>query len=294
VVAQALYQLALTYEKRRDPRAELMLARLANDYATASPFASEAKKKLAALQKGAGKSPFASRTLDPDLGLGSPDGKLVVSWKNGVLSRLYVRDLGSGAERVLVDLDGTVSNWAWSPDGRELAFHFQNDARKLADIRIVTVATGATRSLAVFAFPTAWTTSGDPLLRAELCRQHGRLVIVPTASDEPRKILAAPISDLVREHHAGQRLLSPTGTKLVLIDVTTGAEQPSRQARPAKRRHRSADGVLSLSSRARTGAGRCTSHRSIDCRCGRRCGLPTFRSPRGAPAIAPGGPLTDC
>ncbi len=229
VVAQALYQLALTYEKRRDPRAELMLTRLANDFATASPFAAEAKKKLAARQQGAAQGPFASRTLDPEFGLGSPDGKLVVYWKNGVLGRLYVRELGSGAERVLVDSDGTVSNFAWSPDSRELAFEYGNQAQKLDEIRIVTIATGAIRSLAVHAYPTAWTKGGDLFCyRPNYAANTVDWSLVPAAGGEPRKILAAPIGEIgyVLITPDGASLVADRNKKLVLIDVATGAERP--------------------------------------------------------------------
>src|SRR5438552_14906414 len=57
IVAQALHQLALAYEKLRDPRARLMWVRLAA--APANPYSAEARKKAAAAQATARDGPVA-------------------------------------------------------------------------------------------------------------------------------------------------------------------------------------------------------------------------------------------
>ena len=158
--AQALYQLALAYEKLGDPRAKLMLTRLSGDYAGVEPYATRARKKLAE-QAFAPSGPFAEVALDENYELGSPDGRLVVYHKGPQdWGRLYVKELATGKERLLLDHVGkSVSNFAWSPDSSRLAFNLQD--AKVNEIRIVQVATGETVSLDVRGYPYAWTDTDE-------------------------------------------------------------------------------------------------------------------------------------
>lgn len=162
VAAQAMYQLALIYEKLGDPRATVLLTRLTKDYSGVEPLAGRARARLKALQAEAA-GPFPSVTLDPDYELGSPDGRLVVYHRspNG-LGRLYVKDVATGRERVLVDHgDASVSNLAWSPDSRKLAYNLNDSGSKVNDIRVVDISGTALRSLGVLGYPAAWTDTNE-------------------------------------------------------------------------------------------------------------------------------------
>ncbi len=229
IAPQALYHLALVYERLKDPRATLMLTRLVTEYPNAGSYAADARAKLAATQA-APAGPFRTRVLDPKFESGSPDGKFVIYHKNDDFSRLYLRDLASGAERLLVELDGFVSNFAWSPDSRRIAFNYQRDTGTptINDIRIVTVATGEIRALAVRGYPFAWTTVGDVFFyRVNYAANAVDWWLVASTGGEPRIIISASNSD------GGFAAISPNGAsllvyrkeKLALVDIATGAER---------------------------------------------------------------------
>ena len=230
VVAQALHQLALAYEKVGDPRAKVMWARLAS--APANPFVAEARKKVAAVQATGGDGPFPMRSLDPSYELGSPDGRWVVYHKGqDQRGRLYLRDLMADSERVLLDVDGIVSNLAWSPDSRELAFNYDNitNGQRTNDIRIVSIASRAARSIGVpLGFPTAWTTRGELLFyRPNYPESATDLWLVPVAGGEPRKVYSENMKDSCGWAISpdGGSLVACRSKRLVLRDLTSGAEQ---------------------------------------------------------------------
>ena len=122
---KAMFQLALIYEKLGDPRATVLLNRLVRDYSSVEPVAGRAKARLHARQAEP-PAPFASVSLDENYELGSPDGRLVVYHRSGdEWGQLYVKDLVAVKERLLIDAPGSsVSNFAWSPDSKKLAYNF--------------------------------------------------------------------------------------------------------------------------------------------------------------------------
>lgn len=227
VVAQALHQLALAYEKLGDPRARLMWSRLAA--APANPFTAEARKKVEATQVAESAGPFPSAQIDPSYELGSPDGRWVVYYNiNTHLGRLYVRDLMSDTERVLLDLDGVVSNFAWSPDSRQLAFNFSNNASAVRDLRIVTLQNGAIRSLGFPAYPLAWTRNDEVFAyRPNYAQSVIDLFLVPVTGGEARLVHSDP-SDACGWAITpdGHSLVLCRSKRLVIRDLLSGAEQP--------------------------------------------------------------------
>jgi Tol biopolymer transport system component len=190
---KAMYQLALIYEKQNDPRATVLLTRLARDYSTVEPVASRAKARLSARQSD-NPSPFPSVEIDKDYELGSPDGKQVIYHKSpDDWGRLYVKELATGKERLLIDEGGaSVSNIAWSPDSRRLVYNFVSADNKVNDIRIAAI-DGESRSLGVPGYPTAWTAAGDVLFYYPIYKE-GLVAwsLVPAAGGAPRQVLTIP------------------------------------------------------------------------------------------------------
>jgi len=231
VVPQVLYHLAQLYQRAKDPRATLLLTRLVTEYPNANPYAADARTALVAWQASPA-GPFrsvAAPTLD--FQSASPDGQSVVYHKDQNRGRLYLRDVASGAERVLVDLEGTVSEPTWSPDSRRLAFNYNRRSvtPTVNDIRIVTVATGQIRSLGLRGYPARWTTRGDiyfylPNWAANVFDWW----LVPESGGDPRKVYVQPVSGGASAAitQDGASLLMSRNNKLQLVDLATGAERP--------------------------------------------------------------------
>ena len=228
VAGKAMYQLALIYEKAGDPRATVLLNRLVRDYSTVEPAASRAKARLKALQAEAA-SPFRAVEVDKDYELGSPDGKLVVYHKSpDDWGRLYVKELATGRERLLIDETGaSVSNLAWSPDSRRLAYNFQSADNRIDDIRIAAVEGGESTSLGAHGYPTGWTTADEILFYLPVMKE-GRVAwsLAPAGGGAPRELLR--ISTGGRQDAAvvmlpdGSRYIQSKSRKLYVCDAKTG------------------------------------------------------------------------
>lgn len=225
---KAMYQLALIYEKLGDPRATVLLNRLVRDYSTVEPAASRAKARLKALQSVAA-SPFLSVELDTDYELGSPDGTLVIYHKDSMdWGRLYVKELATGKERVLVDESGaSVSNIAWSPDSRKLTYNFNAADNSFNDIRIAEVDSSESRSLpAARGYPTAWTAANEILYyRPDFKAGTIGWWLVAAGGGDPRQILAVPLSAGSSELAVtpdGTRTIVSKSKKLHVQDMKTG------------------------------------------------------------------------
>ena len=228
VAGKAMYQLALIYEKAGDPRATVLLTRLVRDYPTVEPAASRARARLKTIQSDGG-SPFRTVRVDKDYELGSPDGRLVVyhtspeDW-----GRLYLKDLITGRERLLIDERGaSVSNLVWSPDSRRLAYSFNSADNRVNDIRIAAVETGESTSLAAPGYPTGWTAAGEILFYLPVMKE-GRVAwsLVPAGGGTPRELVR--ISTGSRQDAAivmlpdGSRYIQSKSKKLHVCDAKTG------------------------------------------------------------------------
>ena len=238
---KAMYQLALIYEKLGDPRATVLLNRLVRDYSGVEPVASRARARLQARQAEP-PAPFASVSLDEHYELGSPDGRLVVYHKSAdEWGQLYVKDLAAGRERLLIDARGaSVSNLAWSPDSRTLAYNFMSADNTVNEIRIADVATGESRSAGTMGYPTAWTAAGDILYyRPNFKTGTADWWLVAAGGGEPRLVLAAPFGEgtaPVVMTPDGKRLIVSKAKKLFVQDLeggqttalTTGTWEESR------------------------------------------------------------------
>ena len=235
--ARAMYQLALIYEKQGDPRAKTMLTRLSREYAGVEPFSSRARARLAQ-QASAPAGPFPEVSLDTNYELGSPDGKFVVyhrepEQKEGQVrrpgrdwGRLYLKELATGKERLLVDHPGKfVSNFAWSPDSRQLAFNFLDDSVKANDIRIVEVSTGEVTSLGLRGYPMAWTEAGEICFYRPNYPAGGiDFWLVSAKGGTPRKVYTSP--NVVMVTSDGTRVLASKSKRLVVVDIASGEERP--------------------------------------------------------------------
>jgi len=240
IAAQAMFQLAAAYEKLGDPRSRLLLTRLTRDFGDVEPYAARARARLSALQN-APAGPFPRVALDQYWAYGSPDGALIVYHKDlpgpgdGARdiaaeprnwSRLYVRDLATGAERVLVDHPGNqISNLAWAPDSRRLAYNVQGEG--LHDLRAVEVAGGRETSLGVRGYPIDWSETGEILYYLPNFSAGGRMdySLIPASGGTPRKVhSSAECCPLLTPD--GTRLITPKSKRYVVMDLATGKEEP--------------------------------------------------------------------
>lgn len=230
LVAKALLQLGACYQKLGRAEAKSAYERIVRDFADVPDIASQARAQLASMGAG-GAGPFRTRTLDTDVELASPDGRYAAYHKNEgeELGKLYLRDLRTNAERLLVDLDGAVNNLAWSPDGRQIAFNVQNAQKKIRDVRVVTVATGETRTLAARDYPAMWSAAGDLyLFRLDYPANSIEYLMVPAGGGEARPFLTWSIAtgDFPVMTPDGKSLISAKSKRLLLVDLATRAERP--------------------------------------------------------------------
>jgi len=219
--AQAMYQLSQIYGKLRDPRAKDMLARLSRT--GIAPYAARAQAALAE-QTSAAPGPFPEVKLDENDDRGSPDGRFVVyhkdAWKSGVL---YLKELATGVERVLVD-GGYVMNPAWSPDSTRLAYSFDSYDEKIREIRIVHISSGETVNLGVHGWPITWTDSGEIFFFLPNYAAGGAdYSLLPATGGTPRKVHTGGFSAALTPD--GTRLIVQESKKLFVIDLATGHSQ---------------------------------------------------------------------
>jgi Tol biopolymer transport system component len=228
---KAMFQLALIYEKLGDPRATVLLNRLVRDYSSIEPVASRAKAKLKARQAEP-PAPFASVSLDENYELGSPDGRLVVYHRSGdEWGQLYVKDLAAGKERLLIDAPGSsVSNLAWSPDSKKLAYNFGSADNTVNEIRIADIATGESMPAGTMGYPTAWTAAGDILFyRPNFKAGTAEWWLVAAGGGQPRLVLAAPFGEgtsSVVTTPDGTRVIVSKAKKLFVQDLKGGQTTP--------------------------------------------------------------------
>lgn len=228
---KAMYQLALIYERQNDPRATVLLARLVREYATVEPMASRAKAKLLARQTEP-PPPFPSVQLDKDYELGSPDGRLVVYHKSAAdWGRLYLKEFPTGKEHLFVDHGmASVSNLAWSPDSRRLAYNLIEADNKVNEVRTVEVGSGASQSLGARGYPTAWTNTDEIFCYWPNFKAGGTdWSLVPAGGGPPRAIVSVPFGEGAAPAVItpdGKRLILTRSKKLFVQDVATGQAQP--------------------------------------------------------------------
>jgi len=217
--AQAMHQLAQIYERRGDPRGRVMLTRLAREYAGVEPYATRARERLA-------QQPAASASVFPEVAVpleyerGSPDGRFVVYHKDAFQAHtLYIKELATGTERVLVD-GGVLINPAWSPDSTRLAYCFWSNDPKIREIRIVRVSNGETVNLGVYGWPITWTDRDEIFFNLPNFSVDGMdFFLVPVTGGTPRKI---SIGGGPRITPDGARVIASESGKLFLIDLATG------------------------------------------------------------------------
>jgi Tol biopolymer transport system component len=224
---KAMFQLALIYEKLGDPRATVLLNRLVRDYSGVEPVAGRAKAKLKARQAEP-PAPFVSVSLDENYELGSPDGRLVVYHKSAdEWGQLSVMDLVARKERLLIDAPGSsVSNLAWSPDSRKLAYNFGSADNTVNEVRIADVATGESLTVGTMGYPTAWTATGDILFyRPNYRAGTVEWWLVTASGGQPRQVLSAPFGEgtsPVAMTPDGTRLIVSKAKKLFVQDLRSG------------------------------------------------------------------------
>jgi Tol biopolymer transport system component len=243
LAAKALLQLGACYEKLGRSEARQAYERIVRDYPDVSDVASRAREQLSAIGV-ADAEPFKVKTLDPVLETASPDGRYEIYFAGATAAatvtdpskpahRIMLRDTRDGADRVLLDLDGVITNFAWSPDGRHLAFHLQNALQKVREVRIVTIETGEMRTLPVRDYPVRWSTAGDLyVMRGNTAAYQLEIYKAPAGGGELQKAfswsLAASETPLNRSFVMPPDVSFIVGSKLkrlLRIDRATGEER---------------------------------------------------------------------
>jgi Tol biopolymer transport system component len=220
--ARAMFQLSQLYGKQRDPRARDMLVRLSRT--GIAPYAARAQATLAEQTSAPpAPGPFPEVKLDVNDDRGSPDGRFVVYhkdvWKSGVL---YLKELATGTERVLVD-GGSVMHPAWSPDSTRLAYRFSSYDEKIREIRIVQISSGKTVNLGVHGWPISWTDSGEIFFYLPNYAADGSdYFLLPATGGTPRKVHTGGSPAVTPD---GSRLIVQESKKLFAIDLATGHSQ---------------------------------------------------------------------
>ncbi len=222
--AQAMYQLSRIYGKQGDPRAKDMLTRLSRT--GIAPYAARAQAMLVEQTSAASTEPgpFPEVKLDVNDDLGSPDGRFIVYHKDVSKSgALYLRELATGVERVLVE-GGFIIHPAWSPDSNRLAYRFSSYDEKIREIRIVQISNGKTVNLGVHGWPITWTDSGEIFFYLPNYAAGGAdYSLLPATGGTPRKVYTGAFSAAVTPD--GSRLIVPDSKKLFVIDLATGNSQ---------------------------------------------------------------------
>jgi Tol biopolymer transport system component len=167
--------------------------------------------------------PFATQTLDAAYESGSPDGTLVVYHKDQVAGRLYVCEMSTGRERLLVDADGTVGHVAWSPDSRQMAFTVTPKPPRESDVRVVTIATGAGRSLGASGTVVGWTAQGDILFSRSMSGERS-WYLVAARGGEPRLVFAGSSVAVITPDGRALIFGGDSG-RLLFHDLTTGVDR---------------------------------------------------------------------
>ena len=229
VVPKALLQLGDCYEKLGRAEARQMYERIIRQYPNSGAPAATARTKLQAMQAASG-DPFLRRTLDNSFEVGSLDGRFVAYHKDNVYGRIYLREIATDRERVLVEVDGFASNMVFSPDGRHLAFDVQNESPRTRQTRIVTLDTGQSRTLPVRkGYPFAWLATDELFVYSpNYANSTVDMSFVNIVDGKARRTVPVALSE------AGPPAIAPDGStmvivrakRLLLVDLATGAERP--------------------------------------------------------------------
>jgi Tol biopolymer transport system component len=171
--------------------------------------------------------PFPMRLVDVPFEAGSPDGAWAVYHKDGVATRLYVRDVKTGAERLLVEADGRVTNPVWSTDGRQIAFTVTNPTTRVAELRVVSGGGGEPRTVAATASPAIWTTRNEVVFSRPNPAINGSdwLVAPADGTGTPKRIYVQNQDAVVAIAPDASAVILNQRGQLVLDEVATGAER---------------------------------------------------------------------
>jgi Tol biopolymer transport system component len=153
----------------------------------------------------------------------SPDGsQLFFVARSGTHTQLFVRHLSDISVRAL---DGTENAFAPfdSPSGDAVAFFVEHQLKRLslADGRVTVIARNAMD-------PTGGTWLPDG--RIVISRERGsRLLVLSATGDSLRAINCSGICSFPESFSDGHRVLASSVSRLVVVDIETGAISPMRR-----------------------------------------------------------------
>ena len=179
LVAQALVQIGLSYEKLGRDDAVRAYERLVRDFADQEEPAAQARSRLATLKKPAAPAASAAMTVQklPDVSdektalAISPDGTRAIVWDLLKGQNIALYDFSRKQTRVLTDTDwaaGLIWFAAWSPDARRVAYTFARYQPLESELRVTTLDGRSSLAYRADGYssvqPVGWTPDGATLV----------------------------------------------------------------------------------------------------------------------------------
>ncbi|MBN2409213.1 MAG: PD40 domain-containing protein [Candidatus Aminicenantes bacterium] len=256
LAAQAQLRIGLCHEKlgqKNIQQAQEAFQKVIDNYPSRSQEVKIAKEKLSVLlkhQRSEDKADqkFQMRPIWSDQGLErlpgkgegidnvrpSPDGKFIafIDWNSGYAD-LWIQEAAEGKTRCLTrprsEEDGmaNVYDSRWSPDGRRLAYIWENDEHRYVDLRVVGLEESRPRTLHRGSYakgwvsPLDWSPDGKNILVIMWQGDSVQFGLVPSDGGDLRIIKT--FMDLKRNNDPTYALFSPDG-RTIAFDSQQGKD----------------------------------------------------------------------
>ncbi len=236
LAAKAQLRIGICYEKLGQEKAKLAqeaFQKVLDRYPNQVEAVKTAREKLSSLlapqiagEPGTQKFNIRPLWTDPALDLvGQPrpsqDGKFVsfIDWSSG-WGQIAIRDMASGEIRYLTKHDpaekdeekrGAAYDALWSPDGRHLAYVWENDQADYVDLRVIGIDNPEPRTLYRVKYyegwvaPADWSPDGKQILFKLMNDQGNMLGLIPSSGGQARFLRE------IEGHEPGGGRFSPDG-----------------------------------------------------------------------------------
>jgi Tol biopolymer transport system component len=233
LVARALVQMGLCYEKLGSTEAESAYQRVVREFADQGDPVARAQSRLAALQRAAlaaEPADIAVRRVwagpEAQAGTPSPDGRTLVHDGSGVLT---VRDLATGESRHITR-DSNAYDPKVSPDGRVVAYGWAESGEE-GHVRLASIDGSEARVLHAEAAcdvgPQSWSSDSRHLLVYRACEESGQgRRTLQLARVSVRDGTTRVLKDFGQAPFYGRRSFSPDD-RFVAYDLPVGHDDGS-------------------------------------------------------------------
>jgi Tol biopolymer transport system component len=239
LAAQALVRLAECYQKLGDKEAQTIYQRLVRDYGDQKEAVTLARERLAGADRKATVAGMALRKVwgnetppvagvrDDTQGAISADGRYM-TYVGEFNSKLFLRDLESGADRPLTDVPGPTYASAIAKDGSAVVFNWCTMNQVTCELRIAALhGTGVPLSRSLFGddevasvVPQDWSPDGKWIAVSLLRKDKTGQIGIVAASDGALRVLKS-----VDWRGPGKMFFSPDGRDIA-YDLRAGENAP--------------------------------------------------------------------